>query len=252
MASGWQHSGRPRLQWQWNWKLMVFVLCLLPVTTGLGFWQLQRADEKRQLLAEFEQRRDSPAKSLADLTISDGVSYRRVIARGRYDNDRTVLLANRIRRGRYGYEVVTPFDIEGSGWVLVNRGWVAGSLDRQELPGIPEVTGEVQISGYLYRSPGNHFTVGEEQWRGGWPEVAQNLEFDRLSQRLGLALPTYSLRLEASAPGALATGWDVVNVEPQRHTAYAVQWFALSLALVVLSLFANSNLARVLKRAPEE
>ncbi len=231
---------------------MVFVLCLLPVTVALGFWQLQRAGEKRQLLAEFEQRKTSPARSLADLADSDKLSYRRVTARGRFDNDRTVLLANRIRQGRYGYEVVTPFDIEGNGWVLVNRGWIAGGLDRQELPRIPGVSGEVLISGYLYRSPGSHFTVGDEQWRGSWPEVTQNLEFDRLSQRLGLALPSYSLRLEATAPGALATGWEVVNVEPRRHTAYAVQWFALSLALVVLSVFANSNLARVLKRAPEE
>ena len=48
-------------------------------------------------------------------------------------------------------------------------------------------------------------------------------------------------------PGALETGWQVVNVVPGMHTGYAVQWSALSMALLILTLFANSNLGAVLK-----
>ena len=55
------------------------------------------------------------------------------------------------------------------------------------------------------------------------------------------------MRLEADSPAALRTGWEIVTVSPEKHRGYAVQWFMMAAALVVLSAFANSNLAGWLK-----
>ena len=63
-----------------------------------------------------------------------------------------------------------------------------------------------------------------------------------ISSKLGDKFYDYSLRLDAREPGALMTGWFVVNVQPGKHVGYAYQWGALALALIILAIFANSNL----------
>ena len=244
-----QPGDNRKFRWQPNLKVLVFVLVFLPLTVSLGFWQLSRADEKAALLAEYRARETAAPVSLAALDADGDHQYRRVTARGRFDNRRTVLLENRVRLGRPGFEVVTLFELEDNARpVWVNRGWIAGHLDRTRLPEIPEVAGPVTLFGHLYRPLAPPFTVGKERWRSRWPQVMQNLDTGALSARMALTTPPhpYRLRLDRGSPGALETGWDVVNVLPEKHLGYAVQWFAMAFALAVLALFANSNLGEAL------
>jgi surfeit locus 1 family protein len=39
-----------------EWRITLFTLVMAPLMIGLGFWQLQRAEEKATLAASFEQR----------------------------------------------------------------------------------------------------------------------------------------------------------------------------------------------------
>src|SRR5690554_2840703 len=136
-----------RFHWQLNGKIVLFVVVFLPLTIGLGFWQLSRGEQKQALMDEFE-RRQAAAPVAVDSLREDDRQYVRVAARGSFDNDRSILLDNRIRQGRAGYEVVTPFEATPSGtWLLVNRGWIAAGPTRDQLPAIPSVGGEVAISG---------------------------------------------------------------------------------------------------------
>src|SRR5690606_35186875 len=199
--------------------------------------------------AEFDRREAAAPVDVAGLDSSGEHQYRRVTATGRFDNARSVLLDNRVRQGRPGHEVVVPFQLEANGqWLLVNRGWIAAAPSRDQLPSVAEVPGDVTLSGYLYQSPGEPFTLGAEQWRERWPQVLQNLDIPGIAALLAVELSPWTLRLDASSPGALAVGWEVINVQPEKHTAYAVQWFALAAALVVLALFANSNLGALMRR----
>jgi surfeit locus 1 family protein len=45
------------------------------------------------------------------------------------------------------------------------------------------------------------------------------------------------LRLREGSPSALVTQWPVVNIAPEKNIAYAIQWFAMSVALVLFYLF---------------
>jgi cytochrome oxidase assembly protein ShyY1 len=252
MAADPHHREPESFQWQPNWKSLAFVAVFLPLTIALGLWQLDRADQKRELQSSFRARQAAPPAPLSELPGAERDTYTRVSARGQYDNDHNILLDNRIRRGRPGYEVVTPLRMVTGEWVLVNRGWIAGGLDRGTLPDIPRIPGTVTVTGLLYRSPGEPFSLGEEHWRERWPQVIQNLEFGTIAEKLGRDLPGFTVRLAPRAPGALETGWPTINVQPEKHTAYAVQWFALALALLVLGIFANSNLGRWLRRSAVE
>ena len=235
-------------QWQWNWKVVLFVVFFLPILVNLAFWQLDRADEKSQLLDTYNQRRIAEPQQLSQLLEGGEYLYVRVNTIGKYDNSSPLLLDNRVRRGRPGYEVISPFQTVDGQWLLVNRGWIGSGLDRRVLPEINDVSGDVTLKGYLYKSLGKQIMLGEDLWEPNkGPAIIQNASPDTVSEKLGQKFYDYHLRLEADSPGALETGWMIVNVQPGKHTGYAVQWSALALALIILGLFANSNLGSVVR-----
>ncbi len=209
---------------------------LLPALLSLGHWQLRRADEKRALLQQIETRRKLPAASLANLDTTDNVRYRYVRLQGQFDNARSFLLDNRVHNGHVGYDVLTPLNDKSGGWVLVNRGWIQAPARRDQLPDIPPVEKVVQVTGTVYQP-----LTDVKEWQVGqrWPKVVQTLHFGQLARELGETLQPFSVRLEDGMAGALVTGWPEINVQPQKHTAYAIQWFAMALALVILVLFAS-------------
>ena len=106
-----------------GWLPSVLVALLLPGLLWLGFWQLQRGDEKRALLASFEARRQAEPISLEQLEPMPDPAYRRVHLRGHFDTEHSLLLDSRIRDGHAGVELLQPFYDQSSGlWVLLNRG----------------------------------------------------------------------------------------------------------------------------------
>ncbi|WP_438951038.1 SURF1 family protein [Porticoccus sp.] len=243
-----QQQAKISFQWQWNWKILLFAGIFFPITLSLAFWQLERADEKHALLDTYQQKKLAAPVSIAEAMEFPDQQYVRVHLNGEYDNRSVLLVDNQVRNGRPGYEVVTPFKASQGEWLLVNRGWLPGGLDRSVLPDVDAVSGNVTLVGYLYRSPGKQLMLGEDIWKeGAGPKIIQNAAPENVSDKLSIPFYDYTLRLDAGMPGALETGWQVVNVVPGMHTGYAVQWAALSMALLILTLVANSNVGAVLK-----
>ena len=147
MPSDPQRPRRPRFQWRLNGKLLLFCLPLLPVTLGLGFWQLQRADEKRELIALYESRRQASPLPMAALAPGSDHLYVRVLLEGVPDTRHQFLLDNRMRGSRPGFEVLTPVALDSGGWGLVNRGWLAAGARRAQLPGITVAPAEDRGAG---------------------------------------------------------------------------------------------------------
>ena len=222
---------------------------MVPLMTGLGFWQLARADEKAALAADFaakQARAPSSMAGLNGLSLAE-LAYLPLALEGTFADGQYFLLDNRMREGQFGNEVVAVFRETQSGRLfLVNRGWVPADPARLSRPRVPEVEGSVSLRGYLYVAPDKPFLLGEQQVEAGWPKQVQALESDVLAAALGVPesqLYPHPLRLDADSPGALVTDWQVVNQSPAKHTGYAVQWFSMA---GVLALF---WLARSFRRA---
>lgn len=246
MPSDPQKYSRPRLQWRPNGRLLLFFLPLLPITLGLGFWQLQRADQKRELLATYESRRQSAPIPVTSVDQGSEHLYVRVEVDGVPDTGHQFLLDNRMRNGRPGFEVLTPVALADGTWVLVNRGWIAAGATRAQLPDIPPLAERVHWVGYLYQVPGKPLILGGDE-AAGWPQVVEQIDRAQLERRLGHPLFTDVVRLEHS-PG-LDTTWAMVNLPPEQHIGYAVQWFAMAAALAILLVVTNSNLAEWWRRS---
>lgn len=243
------------LQFNFEWRTTLFTALLLPLLVWLGFWQLDRAEQKSELAAVWDNRQSQPAIPLDALwsAAADELAYRPVMVTGQFDPQHYLLLDNRIQQGKFGYEVVAVFNLQGAGdrRVLVNRGWLAGDAARRELPKVSQPDGLQTLTGTLYVAPGDPYLLGEQALSGEWPLVLQALEMDKLgpalASRLGGEFYRHSLRLEENDAAALVANWPVVNVSSAKHNGYAVQWFSMAAALLLLFVLRSSNLWRVLR-----
>lgn len=248
-----------QLQFDFEWRITLVTLLLLPALIALGFWQLQRADEKAQLQASWEMRQSQAPVELAELAASDPgeLAYRRVVLRGEYLPGHYLLLDNRVHGGRFGYEVVGLFELAGrAALVLVNRGWIAGDPARLALPEVPEMVGPTELTGHVYVSPGKPYLLAEQQLAPPWPLRVQALEPGALAPLLedisDAPLLPYQVRIDPGQPSALTVAWQVVNTGPEKHHGYAFQWFTMAVVLGIFFLLRSSNLWQLLSRKRSE
>lgn len=231
-----------------GWLPSLLVALLLPGLLWLGFWQLQRGDEKRQLLASFEARRQAEPISLDQLEPLRDPAYRRVQLHGYFDSEHSLLLDNRIRDGHAGVELLQPFYDQPSGlWVLLNRGWLPWP-DRRTPPRFASPDGVMQLTAWVYVAPegGLHLQSGATD---GWPRLITQVEAPDLWQRLGRGGLPFEVRLE-SGPASYRVDWPIVSMSPSKHVGYAVQWFALAAALLGLFIYLGIHNAREIRHEP--
>lgn len=239
-----------RMAFDFEWRITLFTLLLLPLLISLGFWQLQRAEEKAALAQAFERQQASPPALLQSLsgTPADQLAYRPVVLEGRYVEGRDLLLDNRTRAGRYGNEVLTPFRLDDGSLALVNRGWLPADPARLTLPELPAVPGgALRITGQVYVAPGAPYLLADEALRRDWPQRVQAVQIARLAELYGEALFPCPVRINAGEPGALLVDWQVINVSPAKHRGYALQWFSMAVALAVLYVLRSTNLWQLMR-----
>lgn len=211
----------------------VFALPLLPIMLNLGFWQLDRADEKREILAAQEQLLQAEPIRISNEPVE---TYRPITLIGKYDQDKHFLLDNVVNKGAVGFDVITPFYDESGQVVLVNRGWLKAAASRADLPVITTPKGRQILVANVGRNLGKPFLLGDQVFGDSWPMVIQAVELPKMAVVLDAAIGDYFARLEIGAAGAYQHHYQVVNILPSKHTGYSVQWFAMTIALFVLYL----------------
>lgn len=232
-------------------------LCLcssLGMFISLGFWQLDRAAEKRAMIADLQQRAASAPvvwQEIAGLVTGDNNpgNMTRVMVSGDYQNEISFLVLFQFYQSRAGYELVTPFrPDDGGALILVSRGWipaesgaVSPSTDRPE---VPVVTGRQTIQAQVY-VPEQTIPPADVN-DTDWPLRVSRLSGAQAERLLGEAVYPYVLRLEADQPGVQARHWTPPRIETRGHIAYAVQWFGIALLVLIAALFYASNLAAIM------
>lgn len=230
----------------WRRQIPTFATVILfPLLLSLGFWQLDRAQQKRNMLSVYTHRGQLEPLSL-DQPLDDieTLHYRRVRVQGHYDAAHLVLLDNKVYQGRVGYHVLIPLHVTGADvHVLINRGWVPLGKSRQTLPDISVKSGPVTVSGIIHLPSSQVFALGDIQGdrdggKDDWPAVVQWLDIAHVAQQMGYPLQEFVILQDPPEADDLANGpirqWVLTVSSPERHTAYAVQWFALSAVLVII------------------
>jgi surfeit locus 1 family protein len=231
MLSG--YSFRPR-----GWAA-VLALAACAAGIALGNWQAGRADEKRALGAQIDQSLHSPAIEISTGKLNaDYLAWKHVAARGRFIDEHTVYLDNKLRRGRPGYEVVTPLRLNGM-HVLVNRGWVDGGKTRAVLPKIPAAAGEVYLEGLALPRLPQVLQAGPDSGK-----LRQNVDLRSFEKETGLKLQPIVIEQHSPAPDGLVREWPRRDTGIEKHESYALQWYSLAaLALVLLVVLSFRRVA---------
>jgi surfeit locus 1 family protein len=194
---------------------------------ALGNWQARRADEKRVVGERLAAALQSAPIEIAPAAIEAG-SYvlKRVAARGHFVAEHTVYLQNRIRRGRVGYEVLTPLRLRDSSvHVLVNRGWL-------EAPQAPTPSGEVRLEGIAFERLPRVLQLKEDPKS----RVRQNLHLDAYAAQTGLRLHPIVIEQHSDTGDGLARDWPRPDAGIEKHQSYALQWYSLAVLAVALAL----------------
>lgn len=222
-----------------GWPLWIFLLAFLPVLVLLGFWQLERADEKRQMQAQMDANRSAVAETLAQLQQQADPSWRPLYLQGQFDPERIWLLDNRIRGGQAGVEVLQVFDDQASGLsLIVNRGWIAWP-DRRQRPVVTTPEHNVQLDAEALPGAEPGFTLGQGRGTSGWPKLISHLDLPSMAEGVDRPLLGWTARLKTGSQAAFTLNWPPLPMTASKHIAYAVQWFALAIALLALFIWAG-------------
>jgi surfeit locus 1 family protein len=218
---------------------MILIFILAAFLASLGFWQLQRADQKRDILKERQTRLQNPAVSLnkIDNPKIAALRYQNADAVGHYDNAHQILIDNQIVDGKVGYYVLTPLKLnESHKAVLVNRGWLPLPSDRAQLPDLTLNTAARAVRGRLNRFPSVGLKLaGAEIPSPSWPTIVQVVDSAVLAKKLGYALCDFQLELDKNQPDGFKREWHAGKIMlPEQHVTYAFQWFGLAFTVIVL------------------
>jgi surfeit locus 1 family protein len=219
----------------------LLILCLL---VNLGFWQLRRAEAKAAIVERHESRNKQAARALQDLTEHDfkqDLTDFPLTVTGHYLNQYNLLLDNRPHLGQPGYQLLTAF-LTGGKILLVNRGWIAQGPDRSVFPTLPAEQGEQQLTGLIHTPNPNFFVLKEDDYsKISWPLLIQKIDLEKSRQLFDHPVIPFVLRLAPDDSSGFIREWHSHFMGPEKHYGYAVQWFALSLALIVIYIVVNTH-----------
>jgi len=248
-----------------NTRTVLAGLLLVAVGAGcvaLGFWQLDRARERRGIASNIEQGRAASALNLNALAPEPlkVKNWTPATAQGYWRDDLSVLLDNRNLEGRPGLWLATPLALADDRAVLVLRGWFARPLgvdtalqvitssERQSIQGelverVPRLF-ELWSSNKASRltfaaNPNNPSVVKVPAIDTGKLTRLQNLSLAELSEQSGLHfLPVVLMQTSASNDGLIRV-WPEPSVDADKNVGYATQWFGFSaICFIALLVFA--------------
>lgn len=229
---------RPRL-----WPTLAAAL-LVPLFIAAGQWQWDKAQRKAGLQQQLDARGAEPVIPMPTMRIdAQSLLYRKVVARGKYEPQKQILIDNRTHQGQAGYHVITPLRIDGSEVrVLVNRGWVPAFADHRQVPQIATPTGSVEVYGTAIVPGTRFFTLGanNEDPKSDWPPVWQNLDLARYGESVSFPVQPVVIQLDPeNAAGGFVREWGRLDERLQTNLNYAIQWWSFAATTVVLWLVVN-------------
>jgi cytochrome oxidase assembly protein ShyY1 len=221
------------------WLPFVVGVFLVVQFAALGVWQINRGLEKRADRAAFADR-----SSFAQFNHGNELRpYQAIEANGHFDSGRQFLIDNIILNARYGYYVLTAFEIaEDEPLLIVNRGWI-------EKPGLTPDVAAIGRRIAVTESPltvrGRASSLARPSGRMGeairsrdtWPQVAVFPNPGDLALSLGRDVEAIVLLMDPGDEHGFLRHWVPEEMGPGKHFGYALQWFAMGAALAGLLIW---------------
>lgn len=201
---------------------------------SLGFWQLDRADEKQAIVNAIVLAQSSPAKPLEPENINSKEHYK-VLLNGYFDSDKQFIYDNQIVKSNAGYYVLTPFILNNNSAILVNRGFVPWYGKRDKLIDIVIDSHPRTIEVGLIK-PQKRIQLKKQDVDTSFPILIQSLDLDQFSLLSGYQFVPMLAQLDINASNGFFRQWKPFYGSVDKHLGYALQWFLMALVLLIVSL----------------
>ena len=212
------------------------IVATLALLISLGFWQLDRADQKRAIEDQIASANSGDVGLVASTEFLKDKEYYHVRLQGSYIEDRQFIYDNQIVDQISGYYVLTPLVLkDDSKAILINRGFIPWNGRRDKLADIDiaeELTEvKVQIS-----KPVKRMELEASQITGEFPVLIQALDLDEMSTIAALDFVSVVGLLSPESENGFVRQWEPYTGSIERHIGYAIQWFLMALVLAFIGI----------------
>ncbi len=224
--------GRALVSRRWLLPTLAVIAGMI-LLARLGFWQLDRLDQRRAKNAALIAALASEPVNLNEAVRADDLASlkdRDAVARGEFDFAYQGIVKLQIFQGQPGVDLVAPLVLDGGETaVLVDRGWVPEDNNYA----VYDEPGQQTINGYI--------ALTQTLNRTGAPSATDKLEWYRVdiaaiqSQMPYKLLPVYIKQApgEDNQQPPLRSEREV-DLSEGPHLSYAIQWFLFSTILGVM------------------
>ena len=206
----------------------------------LGFWQIDRADQKNILNSNYTDRQQEAIIVLDKNNVIDEKSsllWRKVEFEGSFINKQNIILDNQIFNQIAGFNIITPFKIKGSdSLVLINRGWHPNLKNRETLPIINEISDERILQGHIASFPVSGIKLGKNNIETLNSQIFrfQRLDAAELNYFFSAKIMPYMIYLDPIIDKELYGNFKLPAPDSQKNYGYAFQWFAFAITLLII------------------
>ena len=217
-------------------KILIFAIIFVPITISLGFWQLDRAQEKTEIIANYDELLTSePINLNAKSTYKN---WQPVTTMGRF-KDTVIFEDNAILNGRAGFKIYHLFENGDGSYVFVHRGFIERNMIKNNLPQIDMPKGKQSLKGSVLIKQDNSFVQDIEESDA---RIIQEFNIERLINKFPILkdryLHPFLFNLDIRDKNKFLAIEKPVNMTASKHIGYAIQWFGLCLALIILTIYA--------------
>lgn len=225
----------------------LLILIVMAVTIRLGFWQRDRAHQKEALQAQIGRYASAAPRTVgaAPLPLVE-IEFHRVRATGTFMPALAVYLDNRPYNDQPGFYVVMPLELQGGGYVLVNRGWLPRSIDgRTGMAPYDTPRGTVTVEGVARADASRAYELGAGA-SAPHQKIRQNLGVASYAAETGLPLQPFVIQQTGFVPAAqdgLVRDWPQPATGVERNYGYMLQWWGMAAAALGFGLYAARRAA---------
>ena len=212
------------------------IIATLVLLISLGFWQLDRADEKRAIEDQIASANSGDVEFVTSVEFLKDKEYYHVRLQGSYIDDKQFIYDNQIVDQISGYYVLTPFILKGaSKAVLINRGFIPWNGRRDKLADIDigEKLAEVKVQISI---PVKRMELKVSETTGDFPVLIQAFDLDEMSTIASLDFASVVGLLNPESENGFVRQWEPYTGSIERHIGYAIQWFLMAFVLAFIGI----------------
>ena len=214
----------------------ILILATMAFLVSLGFWQLDRADQKRTIEASIQKANTGVVELIVNQNELLNKEYYEVRLQGSYISDKQFIYDNQIVDQASGYYVLTPFVLTGqSNAIMINRGFIPWNGRRDQLADIAVdyASREIKIQ---VSKPIKRIELKTSDISNQFPVLIQAIDFDVIEEISSTSFVDVIGLLDPSSDDGFVRKWEPYTGSIEKHIGYAIQWFLMALVLGIIGI----------------